>query len=58
MRADCVVEIHSTLTLDYRPQAGVLEGLWVRLRGAWADFEDGASAWNTRLIVNYSLPLL
>lgn len=46
------------LTLDYRPKSGILEGLWVRLRGAWADFDDGASAWNARLIVNYSMPLL
>ncbi len=46
------------LTIDYRPISGPMKGLWVRLRGAYARFEDSTSEWNTRLTVNYSMPML
>ena len=46
------------LTIDYRPTSGPIKGLWVRLRGAYAKFEDSTSEWETRLIVNYSMPML
>jgi len=46
------------LTLDYRPAAGVLEGLWVRLRVAEADRMSASADRNdVRLIVNYELPV-
>ncbi len=46
------------LTLDYRPAAGVLEGLWVRLRVAEADrMSASADRSDVRLIVNYELPV-
>ncbi len=46
------------LTFDYRPTSGSFKGLWVRLRGGYAKFENSTSEWDTRLIVNYSLPML
>lgn len=46
------------LTIDYRPTGGPMKGLWVRLRGAYAKFADSTSEWNTRLTVNYSMPML
>jgi hypothetical protein len=46
------------LTIDYRPTGGPIKGLWVRLRGAYAKFDDSTSEWETRLIVNYSMPML
>lgn len=46
------------LTVDYRPTSGPMKGLWLRLRGAYAKFEDSTSEWNTRLTVNYSMPML
>ncbi len=46
------------LTLDYRPTSGPIKGLWVRVRGGYAEFEDSTSEWNARLIINYSMPML
>lgn len=48
--------IETDFTLDYKPRAGSpVEGMWVRLRTAYADFEDGSDRWNARIIVNYPL---
>ena len=46
------------LTIDYRPESGVLRGLWFRIRHAYADYDDGTSSRNIRLIINYALPIL
>lgn len=46
------------LTIDYRPQSGPLNGLWLRMRYAYAEFSDNTSRRNIRLIVNYGLPIL
>lgn len=46
------------LTLDYKPRSGIARGLWLRLRGAYADFDDGTGRWNVRLVLNYSWNLL
>lgn len=45
-------------TADYRPQWGSSKGLWLRLRGAYADFEEGRNRWNVRVILNYPFNLL
>lgn len=47
------------LTFDYVFPEGRLEGLWLRLRGAWRQ-EDGAprDAYQIRFILNYELPIL
>lgn len=45
-------------TIDYKPKSGFARGLWLRLRGAYADFDDGTDRWNVRLVLNYSLNLL
>ena len=45
-------------TIDYKPKSGIARGLWLRLRGAYADFDDGTDRWNIRLVLNYSLNLL
>lgn len=44
-------------TIDYRPQAGLLNGVWLRLRHARADFEGGNYTEDTRAILNYQLPV-
>ncbi len=46
------------LTVDYKPRMGPARDLWLRLRGAYADFEDGTDRWNVRVIFNYPLHLL
>jgi hypothetical protein len=46
------------VTLDYRPESGVLRGLWFRIRHAYADYDDGTSSRHIRLIINYDLPML
>jgi hypothetical protein len=46
------------LTADYKPTSGSARGVWLRLRGAYADFDDGTRRWNVRLILNYTLNLL
>jgi hypothetical protein len=47
------------LTLDYKPSGQIsLAGLWMRLRAAYADFDDGSERWNVRVIINYPLDLL
>ena len=48
------------LTLDYKPGAGMLKGLWFRLRGAFVD-QDGSAAndlRDIRFIVNYDFSIL
>jgi hypothetical protein len=48
------------LTLDYKPGAGMLKGLWFRLRGAFVD-QDGSAAKDLRdirLIANYDFSIL
>jgi hypothetical protein len=47
-------------TIDFKPPAGVLQGLWLRARAAFVD-EQGADAQDLadyRLILNYEFPLL
>ena len=46
------------LTVDYKPTSGPARGLWFRLRGAYADFDDGTDRWNARLILNYPFNFL
>jgi hypothetical protein len=48
------------LTIDMKPPAGMLQGLWLRARAAFVD-QHGAGARDVadyRLILNYELPLL
>ncbi len=47
------------VTFDYVFPEGWLQGLWLRLRGAWLS-EDGAprDEYQLRVIVNYELPIL
>lgn len=48
--------IESDFTLDYKAGTGTpAEGLWIRLRAGYADFEDGGDRWNARVILNYPL---
>ena len=46
------------LTIDYKPTEGRARDLWLRLRSAYADFEDGTDRWNVRLILKYPFHLL
>ena len=51
--------IEYDLTLDYKPdEAFKSNGLWLRLRGAYADFDDGTARWNVRFIINYPVNIL
>ena len=43
-------------TVDYRPTSGLLNGLWLRARYAYVDFESGTDTQDTRVILNYQLP--
>jgi hypothetical protein len=48
------------LTLDYKPEAGMLKGLWFRLRGAFVD-QDGSAGSDLRemrFIANYDFSIL
>jgi hypothetical protein len=47
------------LTVDYKIEEGRWRGFWLRLRGSALDI-DGAedTAWQVRVILNYSLPIL
>ena len=46
-------------TVDFRPERGLLEGLWLRLRYARVDEDgNGEVADQIRLILNYELPVL
>jgi hypothetical protein len=50
-------EVEYNMTLDYKPKSGALNGLWIRLRYIYVDFDSGVGhRWNTRLIVNYKIP--
>ena len=44
-------------TVDYRPNIGVLNGIWLRARYAYVDFEGGEDTQDTRIILNYEIPL-
>ena len=47
------------ITFDYRIQEGPLSGIWVRLRDAYVNFNNGGGhSNNVRLIVNFPLPFL
>jgi len=47
------------VTVDYRIQSGWLRGFWIRLRNGYVDFDrKGGSINDTRLIINYELPIL
>ncbi len=51
--------IEYDITLDYKPQSKpALNGFWLRLRGAYADFDDDTRRWNIRFILNYPFKLL
>ena len=53
-------EAEFDVTLDYKPETGLLKGLWFRLRGAFVD-QDGSSGTDVRdirFIVNYDFPIL
>ncbi|MEM8843642.1 MAG: OprD family outer membrane porin [Pseudomonadota bacterium] len=43
-------------TIDYKPQAGLLKGFWLRYRYARADFDGGQTIQDNRFIINYELP--
>lgn len=45
------------VTLDFKPKTGLLNGAWLRLRHARADFVGGGFTEDTRIILNYELPL-
>jgi hypothetical protein len=45
-------------TADYKPRSGRSKGIWLRLRGAYADYEEGRDRWNARVILNYPFNLL
>ena len=47
------------ITVDYKPLAGFLEGLWIRARYNYIDIEnDGDRVYDFRVIINYTLPVL
>jgi hypothetical protein len=48
------------ITLDYKPEAGLLKGFWFRLRGALVDQEGSGSKdlKDIRFIANYDFPIL
>ena len=48
------------LTLDYKPEAGMLKGLWLRLRGAFVDQDGsgGSDLRDIRFIANYDFSIL
>ncbi|MCZ6659130.1 MAG: OprD family outer membrane porin [Gammaproteobacteria bacterium] len=47
------------ITVDYKPPAGFLEGLWVRMRYNYIDIEDdGEKVHDFRLIINYTIPFI
>lgn len=51
-------ETETDLTIDYRPQRGPLQGLWLRFRHADGDRDDPmADREDSRVILNYDLPL-
>ncbi|RLA38945.1 MAG: hypothetical protein DRR42_27930, partial [Gammaproteobacteria bacterium] len=51
--------IEYDVTLDYKPDTTHrTNGLWVRLRGAYADFDDDTARWNVRVILNYPVSIL
>ena len=43
-------------TVDYRPKFGFLNGIWLRARYAYVDFEGGEDTQDTRIILNYEIP--
>ena len=45
------------ITLDYRFSEGLLDGLWIRLRGAWLNRDDDNDERDLRAILNYEIPL-
>lgn len=56
--SDAPDETETSLTLDYKPKSGWLQGVWIRLRGGYVNVENDNDLWNVRLIVNYEIPLL
>ncbi len=42
-------------TVDYRPTSGLLNGIWLRTRYAYVDFEGGEDTQDVRVILNYEL---
>jgi len=48
----------TSFTIDYRPRAGLAEGVWLRLRAGKAEDDNGHETRNVRLIANYNLSLL
>jgi hypothetical protein len=47
------------ITFDYRIQEGPLSGIWLRLRDAYVNFNNGGGhSNNVRLVVNFPLPFL
>ncbi len=42
-------------TVDYRPTSGLLNGLWLRTRYAYVDFEGSEDTQDVRLILNYEI---
>lgn len=47
------------VTIDYRIQSEWLRGFWIRLRNGYVNFDrKGGSINDTRLIINYELPVL
>jgi hypothetical protein len=47
------------VTLDYKPEAGTVKGLWFRLRGAFVDQDSGGTdLQDIRFIANYDFSVL
>ena len=42
-------------TVDYRPTSSLLNGLWLRTRYAYVDFEGGEDTQDVRVILNYEI---
>ena len=42
-------------TVDYRPTSGLLNGVWLRTRYAYVDFEGGEDTQDVRVILNYEI---
>ena len=46
------------MTMDYKLDVEKKNPVWIRLRAAYADFEDDTERWNVRFIVNYPIKII
>ena len=47
------------VTVDYRPEEGLLKNFWLRVRGSWLSEEsqDGDGS-DVRVIIRYNIPVI